>query len=48
MMKPHQEDQAKPFYTEEVEAELIAADYEFALPCHASDRKHRRAVQLAA
>ncbi|MDY0227845.1 MAG: hypothetical protein RBR38_13575 [Desulfomicrobium apsheronum] len=36
MAKPHQEDQAEPFFiTEEVEAELMAAGYEFAPPCHA-------------
>lgn len=35
MTKPHQEDQAEPFFiTEEVEAELIAAGYEFAPPGH--------------
>jgi hypothetical protein len=34
--KPHQEDQAEPFFsTEEVETELIAAGYEFAPPGHA-------------
>lgn len=36
MTKPHQEDQAEPFFiTEEVEAELIAAGYEFEPPGHA-------------
>lgn len=36
MIKPHQEDQAEPlFITEEVEAELIAAGYEFSPPGHA-------------
>lgn len=36
MIKPRQEDQAEPlFITEEVEAELIAAGYEFSLPSHA-------------
>jgi hypothetical protein len=36
MTKTHQEEQAEPFFiTEEVEAELIAADYEFEPPGHA-------------
>ncbi len=36
MTKSHQEDQAEPFFiTEEVEAELTAAGYEFALRGHA-------------
>jgi len=36
MTKPHQEAQAEPFFiTEGVEAELIAAGYEFAPPGHA-------------
>ena len=36
MNKPHQEDQAKPFFiTEDVATELTAADYEFAPPGHA-------------
>ena len=36
MTKPHQEDQAEPFFiTEEVEAELTAAGYEFEPPGHA-------------
>ena len=36
MTRPHQEDQAEPFFiTEEVEAELTAAGYEFAPPGHA-------------
>ena len=35
MTKPPHEDQAEPFFiTEEVEAELIAAGYGFALPGH--------------
>jgi hypothetical protein len=36
MTKTHQEEQAEPFFiTEEVEAELIAAGYEFEPPGHA-------------
>lgn len=36
MTKPHQEDQAEPFFiTEEVEAELVAAGYVFEPPGHA-------------
>ncbi|MEO9230386.1 MAG: transcriptional regulator [Devosia sp.] len=36
MTKPHQKDQAEPFFmTEEVEAELIAAEYVFEPPGHA-------------
>lgn len=36
MTKPHQEEQAVPFFiTEEVEAELIAAGYVFEPPGHA-------------
>ncbi len=36
MTNPHQEDQAEPFFiTDEVQAELITADYEFAPPGHA-------------
>lgn len=36
-MKPHQDDQAAPFFiTEEIEAELIAAGYEFEPPAHVS------------
>ena len=36
MTKPYQENQAEPlFSTEEVEAELIAAGYEFEPPGHA-------------
>lgn len=35
MTKPHQEDQAEPFFiTEDVAAELTAAGYEFAPPGH--------------
>lgn len=36
MTKPHQDDQAEPFFiTEEIEAELIAAGYVFEPPGHA-------------
>lgn len=36
MTKPHQEDQAEPFFiTEDVAAELTAAGYEFVPPGHA-------------
>jgi hypothetical protein len=36
MTKPHQEHHTEPFFiTEEVEAELIAAGYEFEPPGHA-------------
>lgn len=39
MTKPHQEDQAEPFFiTEEVEAELIAAGHVFEPPGHVSTK----------
>ena len=39
MTKPHQEDQAEPFFiTEEVEAELIAAGHVFEPPGHAGTK----------
>ena len=42
MTKPHQEDQDEPFFiTEEVEAELTAAGYEFELPNHSRTKSIR-------
>ncbi|HBN8043003.1 TPA: hypothetical protein ACL1TL_001621 [Pseudomonas aeruginosa] len=39
MTKPHQEDQAEPFFiTEEVEVELIAAGHVFEPPSHVSTK----------
>lgn len=40
MTKPHQEDQAEPFFiTEEVEAELIEAGHVFEPPGHVSTKR---------
>ncbi len=42
MTKPHQEDQAEPFFiTEDVAAEMAAAGYEFKPPGHARTKSVR-------